>query len=144
MTRSRIRLFGGLALAAALAAACGSENPVAPPPAGRSSLLGAWSLESLTSTGQATLPAPAGVRFTATFEPDDKLGLRADCNVCGASYQAGAGTLAVGPMACTRAFCASAPFDSDFASLVSEAKTFTLDADRLTLRSSAGTVVLRR
>jgi heat shock protein HslJ len=90
-----------------------------------------------------TVLAPSGPVFTATFE-DAQVGLRADCNVCGAGYAAGPGTLAMGQMACTLAYCPSAPFDTDFAGLVQQATSFTLESDRLVLRSSGGTVTLRR
>jgi heat shock protein HslJ len=89
--------------------------------------------------------APSGKeRFRATFEADGRLGLQADCNACGARYVAGAGVLEVQPMACTRAYCASAPLDTQFAGLVGSASSWSIEEGRLTLRAPAGVVILRK
>lgn len=131
--------------------ACGGgTNPAANsvPAAGHTSvpaaLAGTWSLESLARPGQPAVRPADGDRFTAVFEANGRLPLRADCNSCTSSFVAGASSLDVSPMACTRAYCASAPLDTDFAMLVSGAKTWSVDAGKLTLRSEGGVVTLRR
>jgi heat shock protein HslJ len=131
-------------------AACGSgANPAADslPAAGASvpaALAGNWVLESLAQAGQPTARPAEPALFTAAFETDGRLRLKADCNGCASSFVAGAASLDVSPMACTRAYCASAPLDTDFAGLVSGAKTWSVAAGKLTLRSEDGVVILRR
>lgn len=110
-----------------------------------SALTGTWQLVSLQKAGQARQPAPAGVRLAADFGADGNVLLQADCNACRASYEAGPdGQLEVGPMACTRAYCSSAPVDTDFAGLVSAAGIASVSGDTLTLTSDAGTVSMQR
>jgi len=134
----------------ALAACGGGANPAADslPAAGSTSvpaaLAGNWSLESLARPGQPTVRPVEADRFTAVFETDRRLSLRADCNGCASSFVAGAASLDVSPMACTRAYCSSAPVDTDFAMLVAGAKTWSVESGRLTLRSEEGVVTLRR
>lgn len=133
----------------ALAACGGGANPAADshPAAGSTSvpaaLAGNWFLESLAHPGQAAAKPVEADRFTAAFETDGRLHLRADCNGCASSFVADATSLDVSPMACTRAYCSSAPVDTDFAMLVAGAKTWSVAAGKLTLGSQEG-VILRR
>ena len=110
----------------------------------RSGLVGDWQLVTLTETGHASMAVSEPQRFTASFRSDGLVSLRADCNRCTGGYTATRGTLAVGPMACTRAYCSSAPLDTTFASLVQGATTWTATDGRLELRSDAGVLGLRR
>ncbi len=108
-------------------------------------LTGTWQMVSLQKAGQAQQPAPAGVQLTADFRTDGNVGLKADCNVCNAGYEVGPdGQLKVGPMACTRAYCSSAPVDTDFAALVGSADLASVSGNELTLTSAAGTVLMQR
>lgn len=110
-----------------------------------SALTGMWQMVSLQKAGQAQQPAPAGVQLTADFRTDGKVALKADCNVCNAGYEVGPdGQLKVGPMACTRAYCSSAPMDTDFAGLVGAAELASIKGDTLSLTSDAGTVLMQR
>lgn len=145
----------GLALAAA---ACGDSAATLPssstPPlqAGdsarsqdRSGLLGSWRLVSVNEAGKPPVVVAEPERFTAEFGASGRVSLRADCNRCAGGYTAGSDSLTVGPMACTRAYCAaSAPVDTTFAMLVSQAAAWTATDARLELRSASGTLLLRR
>jgi heat shock protein HslJ len=138
-----------LAPALLLLAACGGgSNPAGDSSgggsAGASALLGLWYLESLAPKGGKTLSITRSDRFTATFEADGRVGVRADCNSCGSQYVARAGTIEIGAMACTRAYCASAPLDTQFAGLMGASATWSVEGQRLTLSSPAGVAVLRR
>ncbi len=108
-------------------------------------LTGTWQMVSLQKTAQAQQPAPLGVTLTADFQPDGQLLVQADCNMCRSSYAAGPdGSLRVGPMACTRAYCSSAPVDTDFAGLLSSARQAAVGEHTLSVTSEAGSVLMRR
>ena len=140
---SRSRAAAALAAAAFLAVGC--ESLPSSPSSDPATLQDRWTLVSITKGSAASTPAPTGAEFTATFGADGRLSLRADCNVCNGAYTAGAGTLAVaGPMACTLAYCQSAPFDGDYERLVAASTQWTVDGTVLELSSSAGRVRFRR
>jgi hypothetical protein len=67
---------------------------------------------------------------------------------CGAEWQMvrlhKAGADPVPAPAGTLAYCATAPLDTDFAGLVSAARSWSIADDQLTLSSEDGTPVLRR
>ena len=129
MTRSIV----GLCLAALAAASC-MERATEP-----SDVLGTtWHLESLQRANAGGAVSPPGGSFTLHFRDDGRLEVRADCNGCGGSYSLDGGTLDVGLLACTRAFCPSAPFDTDYVTLLESATTVERDGDTLVLRGSAG------
>jgi len=152
----RSRTWMGAALLPLLLAACqGQPGPVgaSPQPAtgggsgqitGQAALalVGSWKLTLLEKAGEAPVPVANPERFVASFGGDGRVNLVADCNRCSSAYEAAAGTLSVGPMACTRAACVSAPLDTDFAGLVSGATTWEVSSSRLTLRSAKGRLVL--
>jgi heat shock protein HslJ len=110
----------------------------------RASLLGDWQLVTLTESGRPSVVVAEPQRFTASFGADGLVALRADCNRCSGGYSAQGGKLTVGPMACTRAYCSSAPLDTTFASLVMASTTWTAANGSLELRSDAGALKLRR
>ena len=118
----------------------GSKAAVAGIPAGT------WRLASLRQAGQAEVVIGQPGTFTAEFGADGRLSLVADCNRCGAGYSAGDGSLSVGLMACTRAFCtATAPLDTTYTGLVESARTWSVSGDgRLELASDAGTLRFQR
>ncbi len=108
-------------------------------------LLGEWRLVSLGPADAPAVTAPTSGRFTADFRSDGGLGLTADCNPCRGEYTAGQGTLEVGPlMACTRAYCVSAPIDSQFTSMMQSAATWAVDGDTLVLEGPDGRLELSR
>lgn len=135
--------------------ACGGSAPLTeptPPPfealgsgasTPRPGLLGSWQLVSLTETGQAPVSAPEPERFTVEFTTEGRASLRADCNRCSAAYEARGSGLTVGLMACTRAYCASAPLDTKFAALVGQATTWRSEGGGLELRSESGVLRLQ-
>jgi len=108
-----------------------------------SGLIGTWQLVALTETGQRPVNVAEGERFTVEFSSDGRVALRADCNRCSGAYESEGNFLAIGPMACTRAFCPSAPFDSTFTTLVGRATSWQSVAASLELRSGAGRLQLR-
>lgn len=107
-------------------------------------LLGSWKLVRIEKNGQAAQDVAASDKFTADFSADGRLSARTDCNRCSGGYTATAGTLAIGPMACTLAACSSSPLDTDFAGLLSGASSWEASESRLTLRSASGQLVMVR
>jgi heat shock protein HslJ len=148
----RLAALLGLSLALAACGAPGS-SPVSGPsvsPAASggtaqdaSALAGTWKALALAPAGEAGVTIGDPERFTAEFR-DGRLSLLADCNRCSGGYTAAAGTLSTTPLACTRAYCASAPVDTQFTALVGSATSWTVSADRLELASAAGVTRLRR
>jgi heat shock protein HslJ len=109
-------------------------------------IVGSWRLVALTEAGKPTVTVPQPDRFTAEFRAEGVVSLQADCNRCLGAFKAGGdGTLSIGGnMACQLAYCPSAPLDTTFASLVSNATTWTATDGGLELRSPAGVLQLRR
>ncbi len=140
-----------LGLAACQAGSEGPTNPTPPKtigaPGGGSStaaLLGEWQMVHLQKAGADLVTAPAGHTFSADFTSEGRAHMTADCNRCFAEYTAAPGTLEVGPAGCTLAYCVTAPLDTDFAGLVSAARSWSIADGELTLSSEDGTLVLRR
>ena len=136
-------------------AGCGLNGaaslPEAPSASGSAPTVGAglpagtWRLVALREAGQAEVAIARPDLFTADFGADGRVHLRADCNRCTGAYTSGAGSLTVGPMACTRAYCAAtAPLDDTFTKLASEAKAWNLSGRGLELSSEAGTLRLQQ
>jgi heat shock protein HslJ len=153
-TVGRLLMSAGVMLGAA---ACGTSGgnltSSTQPPAevgrssgsqGRLGLFGDWQLATLTESGQSSVTVAEPQRFTASFGTDGLVALRADCNRCSGSYSADGAKLTVGPMACTSAYCSTAPLDTTFASLVQESTTWMTANGGLELSSDAGVLKLRR
>ena len=119
--------------AAVLAAGCAETSTTGP-----SDVVGViWHLQSLQHTGSLIVNPPAGT-FSLRFADEARLEVRADCNGCGGTYRLTGGLLSVSPLACTRVFCPSAPFDTEFVQLAEAATTVERDGEALILRSPAG------
>jgi heat shock protein HslJ len=149
------RMVGAFGLAASVVACGGSAlGPAAPSsPSGTTGgdvvaqgvrpLVGTWTAVSVKAGGEEVL-VPEAVKLTAEFQADGRLNLVADCNRCMATYSATPDTLTVTPMACTRAYCASAPLDEHFAGLVSATVSWSATAHTLDLSCPTGSVHLQR
>ena len=96
-----------------------------------------WRLQSLQRADRSVVTPPPGA-FTLRFADGERLEVRADCNGCGATYRLRGDALTVTPLFCTRVFCPSAPFDTEYVQLVEAAATVERTEDLLILRSPAG------
>ena len=124
---------------AALMAACSSDV------AGPSDVQGVWRLTSIQRPDASVTAIADPARFTVSFAAGGRLSVRADCNSCGGSYQLADGSLATGPLACTRAFCVStAPLDTWFVGILDGRSTVSLGGGRLTVASERGTLLFER
>jgi len=131
-------------LAVATLAAPGCDRLTGPSSLTEAQLVGSWTLSSLQPAGQASQNVPAGATYTLAFA-DGAASARADCNTCGGRYTLAARTLTIGPaLACTRAACATASFESTFTTLLSGDSTVSGSATSLTLTSARGTLRFSR
>lgn len=131
----------------ALVAGCATEGTGPDGPSAlQSEIVGvSWQLDGLAPTGQPFAAPPEGT-FTLELAEAGELHLVADCNLCNGRYTLGDGTLEVdgGVLACTRAFCPSAPFDSDYVRLVASVRSWQADSSGLTLAGDEGRLRFER
>ena len=138
-------------------AACGVSDgtplPEAPSLGGSSTAVsasipaGTWRLVSLRETGHDEVRVVDPGSLSSVFGDDARVQLKADCNRCVAGYTARSdGSLTVGLLACTRAFCtATAPLDTTFTALVGSAQTWiSPDDQHLELDSASGILRFQR
>ena len=142
---SRSIAFVILLLNGAMAAAC-SESVAAPSPTAQAAQSpitdGVWRLQSFQRSDSTSVPVPDPSRFTIEVGADGRLAVRSDCNRCSGSYsQAGGGFKVGSAMACTKAFCSTAPFDAEYEAALSGA-TLVRTGDS-TLEALSGSGVLR-
>ena len=149
MIRQRPYLTGVVAalLTAMICSAC--SGPTSPSGLDATALTpdrigGTWTLVTLQPPGQAEVAPPPGAIFSMEIA-DGRAAITADCNRCNGPAVVGASTLTVGPLlACTRAFCASAPFDDTFLRILAGESSATLDGNTLTRGSDRGVLRFRR
>lgn len=121
----------------------GCSSPTAPG-ALRENIGGVWTLTTLQRAGQSEMAPPTGTTFSLEIT-EDRAAVAADCNRCSGPAAVSANSLTIGPvLACTRVFCASAPFDDTFVRILSGDSAATIDGNSLTLRSDRGVLRLRR
>jgi heat shock protein HslJ len=104
---------------------------------------GTWRLVQLTSAEVSHTESPTGGRFSMTLA-DDRVLLKAECNTCAGTAVLSGDVLTMAALACTRAVCAGAPLDLQFAQAVAGSHTVRLDATRLNLTSSRGEIRFQR
>lgn len=125
MTRSNL-----LALTAALAftIAC-DNNPVAP-----SDVIGeAWRLVSLAQTGSTPITIDDPTKYTVTFQEDDRVGVKSDCNTCGGPFSLSESSIEMGPLACTKVACGEGSQDVAFTRALDSSRSIELDDNELTI-----------
>lgn len=102
-----------------------------------------WIVEALTIEGTSTAPIP-GTELSAFFD-DGELGGVAGCNTFFGGYETDAGSIVVGPIASTMAFCSEPEgiMEQEIAylALLGQVDGFARDGNSLTL-SGAGNVLI--
>jgi heat shock protein HslJ len=102
-----------------------------------------WKLQSIQRAGGPVVPVSNPDQFTIEFGADGRLAVRADFNRCTASYSTE--TLRVNPlMACTRAFCPTAPLDTEFTGGLTDAVILRTGENTLEALSNAGVLTFSR
>jgi heat shock protein HslJ len=120
---------------------CADDTPTSPTP---DSVDGVWRIISIQPPGQPVQTAPVAAQYQIGFE-NDRAFLRVDCNTCTGPFILSGSTLAIGPtLACTRAACPTASFESAVVSMLSGAHEISATVHNLTLTSTRGTVLLQR
>jgi len=147
-----VRLLVSVMFVASLAVGCSGSSPAPTSPSSADSSLdltvsqfpGTWNLVSIQPAGEAEQARPSGASYTVTFA-DGRLSTRADCNTCSGTYTLTGQTLVASPLlACTRAACATMPFENDYTGLLAGESTVSLTGDTLVLASPRGVLRFTR
>ena len=135
-------MLRGILLISVLAAVgCSGDGPTSPTP---TSVDGVWRIISIQPTTQAVQTAPVGAQYQVGFE-NARVFLRVDCNTCTGPFTLNGSTLTIGPiLACTRAACATASYESAVLTLLNGEHQTAATLHNLTLSSSRGTALLQR
>jgi len=142
MVMTRLGALCALATLLALGAGC-SEGDLLTAPTSAARVDGTWSLVQVTG-GTLSLTEPrASSRFVLTLAGDRAL-LKADCNTCAGDFRLDNDVISLSLLACTRAFCPSAPLDTQVTQAVSGSHTVRLDASRLQFTSARGEIRFER
>ena len=124
-----------------LAMAGCSSTPSAPSTA---VLTGTWRIVSIQAAAQPVQPAPAGATYDITFE-GARISARVDCNTCSGMFMLNGAALTIGPtLACTRAACATASYETAVVTLLTGGHEVSSSGNALTLNSNRGSVTLAR
>ena len=122
-------------------AGCANETVTSPTP---DAVDGVWRIISIQPASQSVQATPVSAQYQIGFE-NARAFLRVDCNTCTGPFTLNAGTLTIGPtLACTRAACATAAYESAVVSLLSGEHQVSATLHNLTLTSSRGSVLLQR
>lgn len=122
-------------------AGCGDDTPTSPTP---ESVDGVWRIISIQPPSQPLQTAPVAAQYQIGFE-DQRAFLRVDCNTCTGPFTLNGSTLTIGPtLACTRAACPTASFESAVVSMLNGGHQMTATLHNLTLTSNRGTILLQR
>jgi heat shock protein HslJ len=101
-----------------------------------------WKLQSFQRSDSTPVAVPDSERFTLELRADGRMSVRADCNRCSGSYRVDGETLVLGTnAACTRAYCASAPFDQQYVEAISGAAVTRAAGNTLKAVSPAGVLI---
>jgi heat shock protein HslJ len=103
-----------------------------------------WTLESF-HTGDAVSSVLAGTTITAVFTKDGSITGSAGCNRYFASYNVTGTSLQVSQAGSTKMACGAPGVmqqESSYLTLISQAKAFTINGDRLTLADAKGAAML--
>ena len=98
-----------------------------------------WKLQSFQRTDSSRVDLSNTGQFTLQFADDGKVAVRADCNRCASSYSQNGTAFAVNPsFACTRAACASAPFDYEYVTALGGTTSARVNGNTLECVSAQG------
>ena len=121
-------------------AACSDDTTTSP----SQSLNGQWRIISIEPSAQPVQTAPVAAQYQVTFG-NERVSALVDCNTCTGSYSVNGTTLTIGPtLACTRAACATASYESAVVTMLSGDHQIATTLHNLTLTSSRGTILLQR
>ena len=120
---------------------CSDNTPSSPTP---DSIDGVWRIISIQPAAQPEQTAPVSAQYQIEFD-DSRVSLRVDCNTCNGTFALNGSVVTIGPvLACTRAACATAAFESAVVGLLAGDHQVSATLHNLTLTSSRGSVLLQR
>lgn len=132
------RHFAALCLAASAAVGCDDALTA---PSVVSILTGSsWTVDTIARRGTGAVAPPGAERFTLIFGTEGRVSVQADCNRCSGSYTVADGSVTIGALACTRAFCPSAPIDTDYVAILGGESAVQRTHGGLALQSARGEV----
>jgi heat shock protein HslJ len=102
-----------------------------------------WHLTVIRQSGGTTVQIQNPERFTVTFGADQRVSVRADCNVCTGGYELAGSELRIGVMACTKAYCGDQSPDTQFLTTLSGNATVTQTSDNLVITSGNTALVFK-
>ena len=140
--RSITHLAVGLVAASVVVMVASCDETATSPVTGPTNLVttSPWKLQWIDRPGTGVVRAQDSDRFTLDFDGQGHVSVQADCNRCTGSYSLGVNQVTVGAMACTRAFCLTAPFDTDYVGVLSGDSAVVVSGATLELISSRGTL----
>jgi len=103
-----------------------------------------WTLESF-HTADAVSSVITGTTITAVFGDDERVSGSAGCNRYFATYNLTGTSLSIGPAGSTKMYCGEPGVmqqESTYLSRLSQAKTFAIKGNRLSVADTQGTVLL--
>jgi heat shock protein HslJ len=107
-------------------------------------LSGTWRIVSIEAASQPAQPAPAGAAYDVTFE-GARISARVDCNSCNGMFMLNGSALTIGPtLACTRAACATASYETAVVTLLTGGHEVSSTSNTLSLNSNRGSLTLAR
>lgn len=114
-----------------------SESPSALPS-------GAWALEAFELSGGRMIPVADKGAYTLEFVDEERLHVRADCNVCNGGYSLASGSIEIGLLACTRAACPPESLESDYLQALDGATTVATEGASLRILYGEGALLFVR
>jgi heat shock protein HslJ len=145
LVRLTTALIAGLSLAACSSTIAGpSKVPPAPIVSLAIDTNAVWHLRSMSSAGGSLLTIEDPSLFTLMLNDAGKIDARADCNRASGGYGISGNTLSIGPIASTKAYCATAPVDQQFLMLLGGENIVTTTDATLQLSSPRGTLTFGR
>ena len=104
---------------------------------------GTWSLQSIIGSEMPTVTTEPG-QFTLALGEDGRVTMKVDCNRGSGTYMLAGTVLTVGPLATTKAYCASAPLDDQFLRIIEGQSTIRVAESTLEVSSPRGTLRFSR
>jgi heat shock protein HslJ len=104
---------------------------------------GTWSLQSINWSDTTTVTTEPG-QFTLALGDDGRVTMKVDCNRGTGTYTLADTMLTVGPLATTKAYCASAPLDDQFLQIIEGQSTIHVAESTLDVSSPRGTLRFSR
>jgi len=124
MTSSTWILPGSLVLLVLIGSCTSTTSTTDVGTSAPSSPVGSWSLRAFDLTGGQTVLVPDPERYLLNLGEGGDAHVRADCNFCNGSYQAGSTSLEMGLLACTLAACPPGSLDGEYLRALGSATSF--------------------